>query len=103
MSDALTMLAGGFTELLSQFGRTYTVSGRSGTFSGIIETPLVGTILDIDGERPDDSATLLIPQSATYVPVAGDYITILSKTWVVTGNTQHNDGFYSVPLRSRHR
>lgn len=83
MSEATDMLGDGLDLLLGQHGVSFTVSGVSGTFSGIAESPLQGSVLSVGGMREDASLSITFARDAGYTPSSGDVVTAKGQTWAV--------------------
>ncbi len=77
------MLGDGLDLLLGQHGVTFTVSGVVGTFTGIAETPLQGSVLSAAGMRENASLSITFARDAGYTPSAGDVVTSKGQTWAV--------------------
>ena len=77
------MLQGGLDLLMVQLGVTFTVDGVSGTFTGIAENPMQGSVLAVEGMREDASLSITFPKGTAYTPSSGDIITAKGQTWAV--------------------
>ncbi len=83
MSEATDMLTGGLSLLLGQLGVTFTVSGVTGSFTGIPDGTLQGNLLTTGGMREDASLTLVFARGTAYTPAAGDIVTAKGQNWAV--------------------
>lgn len=79
------MLSSGLTLLLDQLGVTFTVDGVTGTFTGVAENPLQGSLLAVEGIREDASLSITFAKGTAYTPSTGDIITAKGQNWVVKG------------------
>lgn len=77
------MLSDGLDVLVEQVSSTFTVDGVVGTFSGIAESPLQGSVLQVEGMRESASLSITFARDLGYTPSAGDVITCKGQTWVV--------------------
>ena len=88
MSDATDLLNDGLSELLTQFGVSFTVEGVTGTFSGIAENPITGIALTISGMVSAHTVSLHFVRSVTFTPASGQRYTLNGKTFVAETATQ---------------
>ncbi len=102
MSEATAMLSDGLDNLLSQHGVSFTVSGVVGTFTGIADSPVAGTLLTDAGMREEMSLSITFALDAGYTPETGHRITCKGSNWVVTSVALENAS-YVVQLTGRNQ
>lgn len=102
MSEATDLLGQGLDILLDQHGVAFTVSGVSGTFSGIADSPIDATALSDGGMREENSLSITFATDAGYTPAHGQRVTCKSANWVVTGIRRENAS-YVISLTGRNQ
>lgn len=93
MSEATDLLEDGLGVLLWQHGVSFTVSGVTGTFTGIADSPVDATALTDGGMREENSLSLTFATDAGYTPAHGQRVTCKGSVWVVTGIRRENASF----------
>lgn len=84
MSEMTEQLEAGEAEMHAMIGTTFTVEGRSGSFTGLLDTASLRINPGVDGMRGEDMAVLSCLKSAGYRPNVGDVITIEDHEWRVS-------------------
>jgi hypothetical protein len=85
------------TVLDREFGEPFTVEGVEGEFTGRLNEASIGTDLELEGVRPNASATLHFGIDVPWEPTEGKRVSAGGREWL-TGEPARGIASWTVPL-----